>query len=126
MALCLFLGGQGVVIAATFFTLAWSHSVERSEWQEDWRATPAGLEIVEARVKGSGAGMEPGAAARLSGGWWRWRPSLPPQRRLVLARSGAAGEGWRLCAAGACRTLGESEAVAPAVLESCAPAQPLR
>ena len=91
------------------FTLTWIHSVEKIEWQEDWRITPQGLQIVEARVKGSGAGMEPPPEARLVDGWFQWQPRRPPQPELVLGNSGAAGE-WRLCHDGrvrGCQTLSE-------------------
>jgi hypothetical protein len=41
------------------------HSVEKVEWQEDWRIIISKLKIVDARVKGSGAGMEPPADSKL-------------------------------------------------------------
>jgi hypothetical protein len=85
-------------------TLAWTHSVEKTLWEEDWRAGPAGLELVEARVQGSGAGMEPPPGARLVDGAWRWRPSLPPQVEVVMRRSGATAD-WRICVAGQCRSM---------------------
>jgi hypothetical protein len=88
------------------FTLAWTHSVEKVDWQEDWRVTPQGLELVQARVKGSGAGMEPPPEARLVGGWFQWRPERAPMPEVVLANSGAAGQ-WRLCHDGNCQTLSE-------------------
>ena len=46
------------------------------------------------------------------------RRDLPPQRELVLAASGATGEGWTLCAAGACRELGAAPG-APIRLAPC-------
>ncbi|MGQ0684717.1 DUF1850 domain-containing protein [Bradyrhizobium sp.] len=106
LSLCLASAGAVKVLAVTAFTLAWTHSIERVEWQEDWRTTAAGLELVEARVKGSGAGMEPPPQARLSGGWFRWKPARPATGEVTLGNSGAAGE-WRLCADGKCRTLSE-------------------
>ena len=109
MSLCIVAGGKTVVLAVSAFTLSWTHSVERTQWREDWRVMPAGLELVEARVKGSGAGMEPPDGAVLADGWWVYRPGLPPQRRVVLAASGATGGGWRLCAAGDCREIGAVE-----------------
>jgi hypothetical protein len=60
-------------LALAAFTLAWTNSVEKVEWQEDWRVTPQGLQLVSARVKGSGAGMEPPPEARLSDGWFQWQ-----------------------------------------------------
>lgn len=118
MPLCLILSGKTTVIAATAFTLSWTHSVERTRWEEDWRLTPAGLEITQARVKGSGAGMEPPEGAVLKDGWWVYRPALPPQRELVLAQSAATGEGWTLCAQNRCTAFGE-RAADPAVVRPC-------
>ena len=93
-------------LALSAFTLAWTHSIEKVEWQEDWRITSNGLELVEARVKGSGAGMEPPPEARLIGGWFRWKPARPAMGGVTLGNSGAAGE-WRLCTDGKCRTLSD-------------------
>ena len=111
-------GAASLHLAVAAFTLGWTHSVERLRWEEDWAVTPAGLVLVEARVQGSGAGMEPDPDARLVEGWWRWRPARPPQPALVLAASGATGGGWTLCAAGECRTLGAA-AGEPVHLSAC-------
>jgi len=101
---CLLVGGKALTLAAGLFTLSWTHSVEKIEWQETWRVLPAGLEIVEARIKGSGAGMDPPPDAVLRDGWWHYRPDLPPLPALRLTRSSAAGD-YTLCAAGECRSL---------------------
>ena len=106
MSLCVASAGVVKTLALAAFTLAWTHSIEKVEWQEDWRVTPQGLELVQARVKGSGAGMEPPPEARLRGGWFEWSPHRAPQRDLILGNSGLAGE-WRLCSDGTCRTLSE-------------------
>lgn len=106
LSLCLASAGAVKALAVAAFTLAWTHSIEQVEWQEDWRVTTAGLELVEARVKGSGAGMEPPPEARLTGGWFRWKPARPAMHEVTLGNSGAAGE-WRLCANGKCKTLSE-------------------
>lgn len=106
MSLCILAAGKATVLAVSAFTLAWTHSVERTEWREEWLVEPAGLRLVEARVRGSGAGMEPAEDAVLEDGWYVYRPFRPPQASLLLAASGATGEGWRLCAAGECRPLG--------------------
>lgn len=105
-ALCILSAGKTTALAATFFTLSWTHSIEKTRWEEDWRITPAGLQIVEARIKGSGAGMEPPADAALKDGWWVYVPKTAPQPSLRLAASGATSGGWTLCAADACRELG--------------------
>jgi hypothetical protein len=104
MSLCLISAGVTKTLALAAFTLVWTHSIEKTDWQEDWRVTPRGLELVEARVKGSGAGMEPPPEARLHDGWFEWRPQRAPMPQVVLGNSGLAGE-WRLCTGGNCRTL---------------------
>ena len=106
LSLCLASAGIVKTLSIAAFTLAWTHSIEKVEWQEDWRLAPNGLELVQARVKGSGAGMEPPGDARLVDGWFQWRPARAPMPELVLGNSGAAGE-WRLCSQGSCRTLSE-------------------
>ena len=116
--LCLTAAGKVATIAATAFTLSWTHSVQKTRWEEHWRLTPAGLEIVEARVQGSGAGMDPPEGSVLEDGWWIYRPNLPPQARLVLAASGATGGGWELCAAGKCMEIGAS-AGEPVEIAAC-------
>jgi hypothetical protein len=93
-------------LSVAAFTLVWTHSIEKVDWQEDWRITPRGLELVQARVKGSGAGMEPPPEARLVDGWLQWQPQRAAIPEVALGNSGAAGE-WRLCTDGKCRTLSE-------------------
>jgi hypothetical protein len=106
LSLCLASVGALKTLSIAAFTLAWMHSIEKVEWQEDWRITPKGLELVQARVKSSGAGMEPPADARLIDGWFQWPLRRAPMPEVMLGNSGAAGE-WRLCSDGRCRTLSE-------------------
>lgn len=106
MSLCLAGAGVAKTLALAAFTLAWTHSIEKVEWQEDWRVTPAGLELITARIKGSGAGMEPAPDARLVDGWYQWHSHAAALPEVVLGNSGMAGE-WRLCHDGACETLSE-------------------
>ncbi|MDE2378658.1 MAG: DUF1850 domain-containing protein [Bradyrhizobium sp.] len=106
VSLCLASAGSLKALSLAAFTLVWTHSIEKIDWQEDWRVTAGGLQLVQARVKGSGAGMEPPPEARLVDGWFQWRPHRPPMPEVVLGNSGAAGE-WRLCHDGSCRTLSE-------------------
>ena len=120
MMICLVAGKVIAPLIVGAMTPAWTHSVEKVVWEEDWRAGPAGIEIVEARVRGSGAGMEPPPEARLANGVWSWKPSVPPQREVVLRRSGATAD-WRVCIAGTCRPM---DAYVPAeadpvVMKSC-------
>ena len=99
-------GGKAIALAAGLFTLSWTHSVEKVTWQESWATTQDGLVLKEARVKGSGAGMEPPEGAVLKDGWWTYRPALPPRPEIMLAASGATPSGWTLCTPGACYELG--------------------
>ena len=98
-------GGRRAVLEVEAFTLAWTHSVEKLRWEEDWRVEDGRLVVAEARIKGSGAGMEPPHGARLEGGWWKYRPALPPQREVHLARSGVVAD-YEVCTAEGCRALG--------------------
>jgi hypothetical protein len=118
MSLCVIGPALALRLAAETFTLAWDHSVERTAWIEAWRVDGLALTLTEARVRGSGAGMEPGPDARLDDGWWVWNPATPPLPRLTLAASGATGAGWRLCHDGGCLTLG-ADPGAPVVIEPC-------
>lgn len=124
--ICVVTAGKTIALAASAFTLAWTHSVEKTGWQERWTAGPQGLTVVEGRIAGSGAGMEPPPDAVLKDGAYVYTPHLPAIPELVLAASGATGAGWTLCAeegrggpeAGDCLTLG-AEPAAPIVVRWC-------
>lgn len=118
LGLCIVAAGKTTVVAASLFTLSWVHSVERIEWRETYAVSEAGLELREARVKGSGAGMEPGEDAHLIGDWWVWQPKLSPIPELDLAASGATVSAWKLCSKAGCMTLGAA-AGAPISLKPC-------
>lgn len=120
MSLCLAAASLLVPLMSDAVTLSWTHSVERTRWEEDWRARDGALALVEARVEGAGAGMEPPPDARLVDGFYVWRPQVPPIGELVLRRSGAT-EDWRICVAGACRSAGEllPPDADPVVLRAC-------
>ena len=106
LGLCIASAGKTAFVAATAFSLSWVHSVEKTEWRENWLVRDHALVLSEARVKGSGAGMDPGPDARLEDGWWVWTPELPPQPDMRLAASGATVSAWKLCHDGGCLTLG--------------------
>ena len=105
-ALCIVVGTALVSIPVQRFTLRWQHTVEKVLWEEDYVVAGEWLYLVSARVRGSGAGMEPPPEARLVDGWFQWRPARAPLPELVLGNSGVAGE-WRLCQDSQCRTLSE-------------------
>lgn len=91
-----------VSIPADSFTLSWTHSVEKTRWEEDYVVRDARLILTAARVQGAGAGMEPGGVRR--GAFWEYRPKLPPLQSITLANSAYAAD-YQLCAAGVCRPL---------------------
>ena len=86
------------------FTLAWDHTIEKIHWEEDYRVTASGLVLGEARVKGSGAGMEIPDDAVWRKGVWSYRRTLPPLQPLRLARTPEAGD-YQLCFERVCRPL---------------------
>jgi hypothetical protein len=112
MSACLLVAGVALALVEPRFTLDWTHSVERTGWREVWALEPGGLRLVEAAVKGSGAGMEPGEGAVRQAGWWVWAPDLPVQKSVVLAASGATGSGWRLCSGSTCHEIGAAPGAA--------------
>ena len=104
--LCLAAGAVSAVLAIDAFTLTWIHSIEKIRWEEDWRIDGHTLVIDEARIRGSGAGMEPPAGSVLKNGVWHYRPALPPQAVLRLTHSPHAA-GYTLCTATVCRPLAD-------------------
>ena len=104
--LCLAAGAVSALLATNAFTLAWTHSIEKTRWEEDWRVEGKALVITEARILGTGAGMEPPAGSVLKDGVWHYRPALPPQTALRLTHSPYAA-GYELCVGGRCRPLAD-------------------
>jgi hypothetical protein len=106
MSLCLAAGAVAASLAIESFTLTWIHSIEKIRWEEDWRIEGRSLVITEARIRGSGAGMEPPAGSVLKGGVWHYRPQLPPQAVLRLTHSPYTA-GYTLCTPIVCRPLAD-------------------
>jgi len=104
-AICLIVAG---IVRATLqgpeFTLAWEHSVAKTRWEERYRLDGDSLTLVEARVEGSGAGMESPPGARLRDGSWVWQPQSV-HAELRLTRSTFTRD-YTLCADGRCADLG--------------------
>jgi hypothetical protein len=97
LAVCLFVAGVvRATLPATEFGLAWDHSVEKTRWEERYRIDGNLLELVEARVQGMGAGMEPPTGAVLQDGWWRWRGDRAKLPELRLTYSTFTSD-YRVC-----------------------------
>ena len=91
------------------FTLAWTHSIEKIRWEEDYTVHTSDkrrpyLSLDRARVRGSGAGMEPPADAKRVKGWYEYTPqgTLPPALRLTRSTYTAD---YTLCADGLCQPM---------------------
>jgi hypothetical protein len=109
MMLCIASAGVVTALAISSFTLEWTHSVEQTQWSETWLVTQAGLQLVEASVEGSGAGIDLPDDAVWADGRWSYRPQLAPLQSLSLAASGMTPGGWTLCAEGHdCHVLGSA------------------
>ena len=103
-ALCLVAGAMTATVPTARFTLAWQHSVEKVLWEEDYLVAGAWLYATGARIRGSGAGMEPPDGAVLKDAAWRYRPASRWLRELTLARSTFTPD-YRLCFDGRCAPL---------------------
>ena len=93
------------------FTLSWEHSREKQRWEEDYSvvsqdtmATGLALKPGTSRVKGSGAGMEPGPDSRLVDGWYAYESAMRPFSSLRLTRS-LFTEDYTLCIHSRCQPL---------------------
>jgi len=103
--LCLSVAGLVIAqLPGGDFTLAWQHSIEKVRWEEDYRLDSGLLTLTEARVRGSGAGMEIPADAHFQDGRWRYVPDIAPLAILRLGRSTFVGD-YDLCQAGHCSPL---------------------
>lgn len=98
------MGSTRVTVPTPSFTLAWTHTVEKTVWEEDYLVAGSWLYLVAARIRGSGAGMEPPAGAVRVDDAWHYRPENRWHDRVLLARS-EFGSDYRLCVTGRCRPL---------------------
>jgi hypothetical protein len=104
--LCLAAATFTLTLPFQSFTLMWIHSIEKIRWEEDYRAVERRLELVEARIRGFGAGMEPPDGSHLKDGVWHYQPQNHWLERLRLARSGYVAD-YSLCWDGSCHPLAE-------------------
>jgi hypothetical protein len=76
------------------------------QWAEDYRIVGDALVAASARVRGSGAGMEPPADARLVDGVWHYRPATHELPRLRVTVSPYAAD-YAVCWNGECAPMAE-------------------
>ena len=106
--LCIASAGAVLALATGSFTLSWTHSVEKTRWEERWSVQEKTLQLVEASVMGPGAGIAVPPDARWEDGRWTYHATLPAVPELRLAASGMTASPWQLCLEdGSCRILGE-------------------
>lgn len=123
LTVCVVAGALQWALNADAFTLAWTHSVEKVRWEEDYRLEERLLVLQSARIRGSSAGMEPPATAVLRDGVWHYAPANVRLPRILLANSPHGG-GYEVCVSGTCRPLpaapaesGESASIEPCPVE---------
>lgn len=103
--LCL-IAGLLVAPVGDTLTLRWTHSIQKTVWEEDYRLSGDALRLVAARVRGTGAGMEPPADAVFRDGAWHYTPSLPPLPRVSLRHSPHAAP-YIVCSAARCQGMAD-------------------
>ena len=106
--LCLAAGNAHAEIPVHQFTLRWQHSIEKIDWEEDYVVAGHWLFLESARVRGSGAGMEPPVGSYYSNGVWRYRPApnMRWSQSLLLTRSEFARD-YDICIQGRCRPMAD-------------------
>jgi hypothetical protein len=106
MSICIAVALSSTILARLpdRFTLAWEHTVEKVRWEEDYVAANGMLVLREARIQGTGAGMEMPPDAELADGAWRYRPDLPALPKVYL-RNLELPLGYDVCWGGRCRRL---------------------
>lgn len=122
MALCMSAGAVSVTLFVHSFTLAWMHSVEKIRWEEQWKIEGNFLQVTEASVRGSGAGMEQPSDALFKEGAWHYTPHVSPLKAVRLSHSPYTKE-YELCFDGRCTPLNDFFENLPEtdtiVLEAC-------
>jgi hypothetical protein len=111
LALAAVQGAAPVFVPVEHFTLAWTHSIEKVRWEEDYAVRPGAmpgappvLQALTARVRGSGAGMEPPPDAVLRDGWFEYTPPTLSPHGLRLTRSAFTAD-YDWCVGGRCAPL---------------------
>lgn len=113
MGICLALAATAaapVFVPIERFTLAWTHSIEKVRWEEDYSVLPSPppspptLHAQAARVRGSAAGMEPPHDAHLVNGWYIYAPQISRPPELRLTRSEFTAD-YELCLNGECQPM---------------------
>jgi hypothetical protein len=116
LGVCLALAASGSTVPPVFvpaerFTLAWTHSIEKVRWEEDYAVVPSSaseappvLQALAARVRGSAAGMEPPDDAVLRNGWYGYTPRMWSPQGLRLTRSPFADD-YTWCIQGRCEPM---------------------
>ena len=103
--ICL-MAGLLVAVLDDTVTLSWAHSIQKTVWEEDYRREGAALRLTEARVRGTGAGMDPPQNAVLKHGVWHYVPALPTLPGVQLRHSPYTAA-YRICSGSRCQPVTE-------------------
>ena len=105
------LNAAPVFVPVQRFTLAWTRSIEKVRWEEDYAVAagrvagqPPVLLALKARIKGSAAGMDPPDDAVLRNGWYEYTPRQTTLPELRLTRSEFTAD-YDWCMGGHCQTM---------------------
>lgn len=106
--ICVALAASSVVLLRLpdRITIAWEHTVEKVRWEEDYERQDSRLVLTEARVRGTGAGMDIPDDAVFSNGVWRYRPALSSLEQITLS-NGLLPLGYDVCVNARCTRLRE-------------------
>ena len=98
VGICVALAFSHVILAhlPDRITLRWRHTVEKIVWEEDYEMRDNAMRLMQARIRGFGAGMDLPEDATYSNGLWHYRPALPALPRVLLADSEYGG-GYEIC-----------------------------
>lgn len=106
ICIVLIAGVSTVSLPVERFTLAWTHSIEKVRWEEDYVLRRQELVPVAGRMQGNGAGMEIPTGAELRDDVWHYVPALGPLAVLRLARSAYVSD-YEICRDGHCQRIAQ-------------------
>lgn len=84
-------------------TVSWTHSVQKSPWEEVYEWKKEQMVLTHARITSTGAGMEPPDDAIFDGQYWHFQPNRVLTE--VLFQHSPYVDGYTLCTNQRCEKL---------------------